>query len=995
MDAKQLTDQLVHDLPEPVIREALAGKALPIALDEIFHFHCDSGHVHTGDAYQTLEEPQKCDVLLALLPFWFQHSFPERKRFDDLAVQLSINNIHLEKEIGTFCETHGLHVSHDLEHKNLEALLPLIDSVMRAASPGRSMDTALHETATHEEAHHPASKNNHKTLEELFPHHGSIANPKYGWLKDFRDSSAENRAIFEQLFAGPDNHLHYRHLENSTLPNPEHVNAVLRFYESGLSQGFSQQKAFSDGMVASLLGALSPHLKVLGHHYDDMLRVLEYALTGDAKIMYSSLGDDAVRAHQMEAQTGLHIHTGKPIPEVGAVLALTLATTALVEGTGEKLPWAAQTALKAAGVWPLFNHLVRGELSHALAHLKEGTHLQDTVKQMLVSSLIMIGTLKRGGMHEIAAGTVMASILAAIGHIQTNASERSLTALQEVLDSLPQSVQEVHGDHTHTRKLDEIQSSKTIIELKKGDTLPVDVILTHIPSGQSSVLADAYRSRGQMAQRFTIGDRLDQGSVILEEVTLHGQVASSFKDSTIAKQIEEQKTYKPSERQSLAKRVGDNWVWGTVGGTILVTLANILRPLAKGVGIDLNAVLERATSFATLSSPCNILVSTMIEGATTRGLIKEGLIPLRGDAITVADKVTAYALDFTGTCSMGAEFAGATFYDHDGKEVAPELAKELFAKATAVGMKAGSQHIKQKAMRRALFSEITPEEAQTLAGNASDAAEDLGQGVRGRLGDSPIRIGKPDYVAADQSLTQAQQQALASRQETEVHSITHMRVGDYIGVVRFSDRLRDGAKEAIEAMGAGNVYILTGDNNREFILHRTRQLGIPDDHVFTDLSPQAKAEAIAKLQSQGHKVAMVGDGLNDAAPMQKADIAYAMLDTAHDGILNAVDFLTPNLASIAPIKELSRKVNRVSFATLAFSILYTGFTALAEATGLAKMPVIGAAIAHEGVSGFIAIAHQKLGENFVSAYAQERDKHLVAVTRLMMNQPDIATGTAR
>ena len=970
MDAKQLTDKLVYNLPEHVIRDALQGKRLPVPLDEIFHFHCESGHVHTGDGYQELGDEKKRDMLIALLPLWFKRTLPIRNQFDDLATKLSSKNINLEKEIGTFCETHGLHALHDLEHMNLTTLLPLIDSVMSAAPSHNHDNEVLHKVASHEHA----SKGNHKTLEELFPNHGSITDPKHSWLKDFRDSSPQNKTVFEKLFEGADNHLHYRHIGKGIPANPEHVKAVLDFYESSLKQGFSQQKKFSDGMVASLLGSISPHLQVLGHNYDDITRAIEYALTGNSKIMYSSLGDDAARAHKMEAQTGLHIHTGKPIPEVGVVLAMTLATTALVEGTGDKLPWAAQTALKAAGVWPLFNHLVRGELEHALAHLTEGTHLQDTVKQVLVSSLMLMGTLKRGGMHEMAAGAIMSSILAAIGHIQTDASERSLSALQEVLTSLPQSINVVHGDHTHEHGVEEAIVGETIIELKKGDTLPLDVIITKIPSGQNSVLADTYRSRGQMAQYFTIGDRLDQGSVILDDVTVHGRAASSFKDSTIAKQIDEQKTYKPSERQSLAKRVGDNWVWGTVGGTILVALANILRPLAKGAGINLNDVLERATSFATLSSPCNILVSTMIEGATTRGLIKEGLIPLRGDAITVADKVTAYALDFTGTCSMGAEFAGVSFYDRNGNEVSPELAQELFAKATAVGMKAGSQHIKQKAMRRALFDNITPEKAQEMAGTATESTEDLGQGVRGKLNGETIRVGKPNYVTADNPLTQAQDHVLSQQQATEEHSVTHMRVGDYIGVVRFSDRLRDGAKEAITAMG--NTYILTGDNNREFILHRTRQLGIPDDHVLTDLSPQAKADAIRNLQSKGEKVAMIGDGLNDAAPLRQADVKYAMLDTAHDGILSSVDFLTPNLASIAPMKELSRNVNIVSFATLAFSILYTGFTALAEATGLAKLPVIASVIAHEGVSGAIAMVHQKLGNSFVSGFANDRDKWL-------------------
>jgi cation transport ATPase len=980
-DARQLIDQLVHDLPEALIRAALAEAALSLPLEEVFHFHCDcdSGHVHTDESFGALSEDEQRHLLEALAPAWFHHVAPTRAQYEIMAETLAEQGIHLEKDIGSFCGTHGLHLSHDLEHLSTDQLIARLSAATEARKnlEYRALTiSAQHEHTHHNHAHHedtplPATPLHEylKRLESLFPDHGNMGLPQHGWLRSFRDASPKNRAIFEALFEGPDGHLHYRHRYGGQQPSQEQVQTVLAYYEQQLAKGLSEGKPFSDGIVASLLGQVSPHLKLLGHQYDDMIRALEYALTGKEQIMFHSLGDDAARAHQMEMRTGLHIHTGKPIPEVGTVLAMALATAYLADGTGNPLPWAAQTALKAAGVWPFFNHIVRGELEHALAHLKEGTHLQDTVKQMLVTSLILIGTLKKDGTHEIAAGTVMASILASIGHIQTDAAERSLLALQEVLDSLPHAVEEVHGDHTHRRKLDDITPGETLIELKKGDTLPVDVTITALfsengPSGAPSVLADTYRSRGQMAQRFTIGDRLDQGSVILEDVTLHGRVAASFKQSAIAKQVEEQKTYKPSERQSFAKRVGDNWVWGTVGGTILVTLANILRPLAKGIGIDLNHVLERATSFATLSSPCNILVSTMIEGATTRGLVKEGLIPLRGDAITIADQVTAYALDFTGTCSMGAEFAGVQFFDEQGQALSEEESKTLFAQATAVGMKAGSQHIKQKAMRRALFEQLTPEQAQSMAVEAADAVEDLGQGVRGTLNGHPFRIGKAEYAGMDGALTG----------NTGEHSLTYIRAGDKIGVVRFTDRLRDGAAEAIAAMGAKNVYILTGDNNREFILNHTRQLGIPDENVLNDLSPEAKAEAIAGLQAKGEKVAMIGDGLNDAAPLRQADVRYAMLDTAHDGILNTVDFLTPNLASIAPIKGISQQVNRISFATLAFSILYTGFTALAEATGIIKLPVIGAAIGHEGVSGAIALLHNRFSQKLVDEFAQERDR---------------------
>jgi hypothetical protein len=132
-------------------------------------------------------------------------------------------------------------------------------------------------------------------LKELQPEHTSIK----PWLKEFRDSLPENKQIFERVFSGNDGHIDYR-----AGINKDDIAAILSFFQAAIVKGVSGEQKFSDGILASLLENISPHLKIIGHQYDDLMRVIKYALTGNAEIMYSASHDNSAKAHEMEESTG-------------------------------------------------------------------------------------------------------------------------------------------------------------------------------------------------------------------------------------------------------------------------------------------------------------------------------------------------------------------------------------------------------------------------------------------------------------------------------------------------------------------------------------------------------------------------------------------------------------------------------------------------------------------------------------------------------------------
>lgn len=200
-------------------------------------------------------------------------------------------------------------------------------------------------------------------------------------------------------------------------------------------------------MVAGMLGAYLPWLKPLGHHYDDFGKVIGNAFRskGNKKILYRMLGMDPHKAHDLEHRTDLHIHSGRSFEEIGLVLTVALGAAFISDHLGKKdVSYPLRVALEAFGTWPLFNALIAGELTHLMGHIddiKQGEHIDDLIKQVVVNSLLIIGIARKNGSHELIAGAVMAAILAGVGNIQTNAVEQGLHYWEhEALAELPETI---------------------------------------------------------------------------------------------------------------------------------------------------------------------------------------------------------------------------------------------------------------------------------------------------------------------------------------------------------------------------------------------------------------------------------------------------------------------------------------------------------------------------------------------------------------------------
>ncbi len=769
---------------------------------------------------------------------------------------------------------------------------------------------------------------------------------------------------------------HLKQQQATDIPAPGFQPGIIGQAAQQLTQPLTplREDAQADDLMRKGTLGLAQAVRSLGNHYDDLGRLLEHLFNRQKPThLYRDSRKPKLGADDMELQTGLHIHPGEDWTEIAAVLAVAAGSAYLTDAM--ELPYAVEVAIKAGGAWPLYNSLVAGDLEHAFAHVQEGQNLQDAVKQSLITLMQVLGIFQRDGGHTLMAAHVMAALLKVIGNVQTDATQAALGALESMVQGLPTQAEKQHGDHTDATAVQDLRPGDRI-HLTAGVQVPVDVKILRITDAQGQSLttldADTYWSHGQAKQRVGLSETLAQGTVPLDDgITIEAEVIASHAESTLMQRYEQQIHYTPTQQQSLAKRIGNGWVWGTLAVSLLTPINYLLQRVFKKEGIHLGDMIDQTASMATLSSPCNILVSTAVESFYNRNMIAEGVIPTQKGDISKAKPTDIYCLDFTGTCSLGQQFADVQFFDATGTALDAATSQTLFEQATLVGMKADAQHLMQKAMRRELLSTRTADELRQQLESMDSAEEVPSQGVRGQFHGQDIRVGRQSFLTDTEvpAEVKARFEALA----TDGQSLTYIRHGDHWGVARFHDTLRPEIIPTIQALHAAGkqVHILTGDSNRDYILKQTTALGIPPDRVHLSMTHTDKQIFIQQQQQAGKTVTMVGDGVNDAPALQQANSSYILADTAARASSSSADFIISSVAGILPHQKQAAKVTHLSGITLAFSVLYTGLTTVAQAMGITKLPILGAAVAHEGVSAVIAAGHKWLADRLTSTARHE------------------------
>ena len=500
------------------------------------------------------------------------------------------------------------------------------------------------------------------------------------------------------------------------------------------------------------------------------------------------------------------------------------------------------------------------------------------------------------------AGAVIV-VLVLLGQLmELGARERTGSAIRALLDLAPKTARVVREDGREEEiALEDVQVGDRL-RVRPGDKVPVDGVVV---DGRSSLDESMISGEPVPVEKFE-GDEVTgatingTGSLVIE--------ARRVGTDTMLSQIVEMVANAQRSRapiQKLADSVAGMFVPAVIGVAILAFIAWSIWGPAPALAY----ALVSAVAVLIIACPCALGLATpmSIMTATGRGA-QAGVLIKTAEALERFAKVDTLIVDKTGTLTVGKPKLVAVLPDagHDEAEVL----------RLAASLERGSEHPLAEAI-------VTGAEERGVAiTKAEDFEAVTGKGVKGVVDGKPVALGNTKLVA-DMGLDGGRLAETANARRDEGETVMFVIIGSEIaGLVSVTDPVKETTPDALKALHAEGFHIImaTGDNERTAKAVAAR-LGI--DEIRADVLPKDKARIIKELQAQGQKVAMAGDGVNDAPALAQADVGIAM-GTGADVAIESAGFtlVKGDLGGIVRARRLSRATMRNIKQNLFFAMIY-------------------------------------------------------------------------
>ena len=520
-------------------------------------------------------------------------------------------------------------------------------------------------------------------------------------------------------------------------------------------------------------------------------------------------------------------------------------------------------------------------------------------------------------------GAILLTLFAISQTLERRAMGRARRAVEALMALRPDTALVRRGDVVAEVPAESLTPGDVVV-LRPGARVPVDGVVV---AGEG-LLDEATLTGESEPQHKGPGAALHEATVNLNGV-LDMEVTRGLADSTVARMIrlvtEAQAARAPSERFS--EWFGQRYTVAVLVGSVAAYLGLLWW------GLPHQTALYRAATLMVAASPCAIVISvpaailSALSAAARGGVLFKG-----GAALETLAEVKSFAFDKTGTLTTGrAEVA---------RIVSPDMSEDAFVQLLA-GLEAQSEHpiaaaIRREADRRGLAIKEMP-----------DIRSLPSEGIVSGQGDAVFWAGNPRLaktMGADPEVDWLAE--IRAENRTVIYLGQGPRV---IGAVSVADQPRLTSAAAIAALrqnGVQTIAMMTGDR-RPVALRIGAELGIRPDEIHADLLPADKVDLVAQLAAGG-KLAFVGDGVNDAAALARADVGIAMGVAGSEVALQAADvaFLAEDMGRLADAHRLSRRAARIIrqnliFAMSAMAVLVVGALAF-------ELPLPLAVIGHEG-----------------------------------------------
>ena len=489
-------------------------------------------------------------------------------------------------------------------------------------------------------------------------------------------------------------------------------------------------------------------------------------------------------------------------------------------------------------------------------------------------------------------------------------SRRNITALMDIRPDYANIEQ--NGQLTQVDP-DDVPVGAVIV-IQPGEKVPLDGVVLE----GASTLNTAALTGESLPRDVTGGDEIVSGCINMTGV-LKIRTTRAFGESTVSKILElvENSSSHKSKSENFISKFARVYTPAVCGAALaLAVLPPVLR-LLTGLDGDWGTWLYRALSFLVVSCPCALVISIPLSFfAGLGGASHEGILIKGSNYLETLSKTKTVVFDKTGTLTQGV--FDVTGVHHN------QLPREKVLEYAALA-ECASSHPISKSLQRAHGGPIDRQ-------RVTDIQEFSGNGVVAKVDGVTVAVGNDKLM---------EKLGIAWHDCHSVGTIIHLALdGQYAGHIVISDVEKPHARDAIAALkriGVEKTVMLTGDRAK-VADHVAQSLGV--DEVHSELLPADKVAQVERLLGQsGGKLAFVGDGINDAPVLSRADIGIAMGAMGSDAAIEAADvvLMDDDPLKIAKAIRISRKCIRIVYENIAFALIVKALCLLLVAVGAANM----------------------------------------------------------
>ena len=575
-------------------------------------------------------------------------------------------------------------------------------------------------------------------------------------------------------------------------------------------------------------------------------------------------------------------------------------------------------------------------------------------RKINVDLLMVLAAIGAAALGQWLEGAILLSLFSTSNALEYYTMDRTRSAVKSLMDLTPPTARVERDGQLCEISVDDVVIGDRVV-IQPGERIPVDA---RIVAGASAVDQAAITGESQPVS-LKAGDSVYAGTINGNGV-LHTEVTKLSTDTTLARivRLVSDARSDQSDLQEFAEGFEGKYAAGVILVSLLVGIVPIL------FGAEPQPTIYRAMTLLVVLSPCALVISTpaatlsaLANAARNRVLVKGGR------AMDLLGSVSTIAFDKTGTLTIGKPML-TDIVTFGGRN-----SGELLQQTAAVEV------LSEHPMALAVVTAAEKDGLELLMAENAEAIP--GHGISAMVNGSSFVIGNRRLMDSREiHLSDVAEQHLHRLGDEGKSTMLVARNNELVGILAVADVIRPGAQEVVKhlkASGVEKVVMLSGDNAR---VANAIGKSVGMDEVHADLLPEDKVDAIRTLAADG-KIAMVGDGVNDAPALAVADVGIAMGAGGTDAALETADvvLMTDDIERIGYAIGLSRKMRRIVKMNLTFAL--SVIAVLATLTLTVGIPLPVGVIGHEGSTVIVILNGLRLlgyGGGFRQLLRRDRDE---------------------